>query len=133
MSGRISPDDGAPAAGDSHVLDHELVAMLDEMLTAPERERILSRAQTQLKELLDSLRDDWSRADLRSVERGAHQLAGLAGSVGCVRVTDLARDIEIACRQSRRSEIQGQLDALVQALPPALDALELWRTKSAAD
>ena len=113
------------------ILDPELVAMLDEMLTVPERERILSRAQTQLKSLLDALRHDWSRSDLGSLGRAAHQLAGLAGSVGCVRVTELARDIEIACRQSRGGEIQGQLDALAQALPAALNALELWRTRTA--
>src|SRR5690349_6601320 len=112
MSGPKPPDKPAPSP--DQILDHELVSMLDEMLTAPERERILSRAQAQLKGLLDALRDDWSRADLRSVERGAHQLAGLAGSVGCVRLTDLAREIEIACRQSRRSEIEGQLDALAE-------------------
>ena len=132
MSGRKHPDDGDPVASDEQVLDHELVAMLDEMLTPPERERILSRAQEQLKSLLRGLHSSWGRADLATLAREAHQLAGLAGSVGCVRVTELARDIETACRRARSGDIPERLGTLTQALPPALDALELWRTRAAA-
>jgi len=119
-------------ASSEQVLDHELVAMLDEMLTPPERERILSRAQEQLNSLLQALHSSWSRTDLATLARDAHQLAGLAGSVGCVHVTELARDIEIACRRARGGDIPERLGALAQALPPAVRALELWRTRTAA-
>ena len=120
------------SAGSGQVLDHELVAMLDEMLTAAERQRILSGAEEQIKATIAALRDLWSRADLASLQRDAHKLAGLAGSVGCLRVTQVARDIEAACRREQSAQIEELIQALEQARPAALDALQQWRTRTAA-
>ncbi len=127
----MRPPTPSPADSDQ-VLDHELVAMLDEMLTVAERQRILAGAEDQLKTVVAAVRDWPTRADLPSLERDAHKLAGLAGSVGCVRVTQIARDIEAASRGAQSAKIEGLIAALEQALPAALDALRRWRTRTAA-
>lgn len=109
------------------VLDGELVAMLEEMLTAEERERILSRAEAQLAVIAGALRGAWTRDDLTAVEQDAHKLAGLAGTAGCVAVLKIARTIEAACRRLERTVVGKQVTALDTALPAAIDALRSWR------
>src|SRR5258708_18871071 len=84
------------------VLDGELVAMLDEMLTADERERILSRAEAQLAVIAGGLRGAWTRDDLTAVQQDAHKLAGLAGTTGCIRVLEIARTVGAACGRLER-------------------------------
>jgi len=118
-------------AADNRILDHELVDMLDDMLTAPERLRILRRAEDQLRTAVTALRDGSGRRGLATLQRQAHQLAGLAGSVGCLKITRLANAIEAASRRSHRAQIRKHLAALKIALPPALAALRHWRRRAA--
>ena len=109
------------------VLDGELVAMLEDMLTAEERERILGRAEAQLSVVAGALRGAWTRDDLTAVQRDAHQLAGLAGTTGCVGLLEIARRIEAACGRLERNAVGKHVAALDAALPAAIEALRTWR------
>jgi HPt (histidine-containing phosphotransfer) domain-containing protein len=128
MTKKTEPNTKA-SKGDG-VLDGELVAMLNEMLSAEERDRILGQAEEQLIEIAGALRGAWDDGDARSAEREAHKLAGLAGTAGCVKVLGIARAIEAAAGNGGGDAVERHFAELDQAMPAALRALSDWRNGS---
>lgn len=109
------------------VLDHDLVAMLNDMLSPQDRDRILGRAEEQLSALAGNLRRAWKRDDAAAMRHEAHQLAGLAGTAGCVAILAIARAIERACGGAEPERLSRHFDELDVAVPAAIDALRDWR------
>ena len=101
--------------------------MLNEMLSAEDRDRILRQAEEQLDAIAADLRGARSRDDLPGIQQEAHKLAGLAGTAGCVGVAGLARAIEAACEKPDRMLLARQFGELDAAVPEAIAALRRWR------
>jgi hypothetical protein len=123
----------SPAAVDAKtvktdgVLDRDLVAMLDDMLTVEDRERILRGAEEQLGALAGKVRLAWTHDDLQAMRQQAHQLAGLAGTAGCVAILAIARAIERASGGSDPALLGRHFKELDEAVPAAIQALRDWR------
>jgi signal transduction histidine kinase/DNA-binding response OmpR family regulator len=71
-------------------------------------------------------------ADWATVERWAHTLAGLAGTIGAARVQELARTLETACHHGDGKAAQIALPLLLMDLQPLLIALRTYLGKPAA-
>lgn len=114
------------------VLDQELVSTLSEMLSRAELEGLLGRAEGQLSALVELLRRAWADRNLTSTEGSAHKLAGLAGTIGCLRVMASARKIEAGCRGGAERRLHALFADLERTLPPAYAALARWRSRMSA-
>lgn len=113
------------------ILDTEIVATLDEMLAATELERLLGRAERQLAAVDATLRAAWERGDFPAVTRTAHQLVGLAGTVACTALMEIAQKIEAASAAARPAPFPDLFAALDTALVQSLDAIRAWRRRKA--
>ncbi len=123
---RPAPQASKRAESDS-VLDVELVAMLDELLSAEERDRILRQAEEQLTLIVADLHRAWTDGDTAATGREAHKLAGLAGTAGCVMVLRIARAIEGTAGTTARDDVDRHFAELSHAVPAAIQALRGWR------
>jgi CheY-like chemotaxis protein/HPt (histidine-containing phosphotransfer) domain-containing protein len=56
----------------------------------------------------------------------AHALVSTSGNVGALRVSELARTIEVACRNDPAADVHGQLDQLTAAFAATARALTGW-------
>ncbi len=120
------------AAAAKPILDAEIVASLDEMLAAPELARLLGRAEEQLTAVDTTLRQAWQRADLPAVTKTAHQLVGLAGTVACSALAEIAQKIETAGGAAQRDQLPALFLSLDATLAQSLAAVGAWRGRKTA-
>jgi PAS domain S-box-containing protein len=74
--------------------------------------------------------------DLKAVSAEAHALIGLAGNVGAIRVSEIARQVEAAARAGDPVAVRCSLAVLRDAAAAAAGALKNWmssRSSAAAD
>ena len=64
--------------------------------------------------------------DPGALAREAHALIGISGNVGAVRVTDLARTLELDCKSGDLAASRATLEALNTAIKETENALRAW-------
>ena len=122
----VSPADGVTdpdAAQAVPVLDHQVLNDLREVMEE-EFVRLLytyiKNAPTQLERLEEAAR----AGDVDAMVRPAHSLKSSSANVGAMRVSDLAREIEHAAREARRTAAAAALPDLRDAFEQAVAELE---------
>jgi len=78
--------------------------------------RILSRFFQESQERLETLRTASATADAAAIERAAHALRGIAGTVGAHEVCNLALRLEQGGREGRTQDAAGLVTELDSAL-----------------
>lgn len=81
--------------------------------------RILERFFTESEQRLQSLHAALARRDAPAIERAAHALKGIAGTVGAHEMGDLAVRLEQRGRQGSLQDVAQLVDELDAALPRA--------------
>lgn len=81
---------------------------------------------------LEALAQHAARGAWAEAARGAHALAGSAGTVGAEELRRLARALEVALDAGRTDDAAGPLSALGAAFARARPLLEAWRAGAAA-
>jgi len=129
-----SPASPPPAAGDA-ALDPEVLDALARALPAAKVAGLVRLYLEQTEQALDRVEARASEVNLSGLAREAHNLAGAAGNVGAVRVTETARALEAACKTADRdlaARLVGDLYRIAadtdQALRHWLDARALAAT-----
>jgi HPt (histidine-containing phosphotransfer) domain-containing protein len=64
--------------------------------------------------------------DLVACGNDAHALVSTAGNVGAMRVSELARSVEVACRSADEVAVRNALAALAKAFDAASTELTAW-------
>jgi HPt (histidine-containing phosphotransfer) domain-containing protein len=120
---------GHPARPLRVVLDREHLAALGEMLSAGEIAGLLDRGEAQLAAVVAALQAAWRRRDGPEIQREAHKLTGLSGSLGCRTLMTAARRIEMTAKgRGLPRRLQPLIDDLSRLLPATVAALRRWRT-----
>lgn len=76
---------------------------------------ILSSFMDELEDLVPAIVDEVKRGNNDSVARLAHQLKGLVAVLSAAQLGDVAKKLEIACREGRDADIKRQTDEMVRS------------------
>ncbi|HEV3176180.1 MAG TPA: response regulator, partial [Stellaceae bacterium] len=124
LAGEAAPEpqpSAAPASG--AVLDTAMLDALARALPAAKVSGLLHLYLEQAGHALMRIESHASGGDFPRLAREAHDLAGSAGNVGAVRVTELARALEGASAEADREGVAGLLGGLRKAMTEANQAL----------
>jgi two-component system, sensor histidine kinase and response regulator len=89
---------------------------------------LLTRFYTDFKSTADDIRRCIETGDVNEAERRAHNLRGVAGSVGALKVHETATALETALRRGSRSEVPGLLVSLSEELTSVMHGLAVLDT-----
>ena len=124
LAGEAAPEPQPPAAPASGaVLDTAMLDALARALPAAKVSGLLHLYLEQAGHALMRIESHASGGDFPRLAREAHDLAGSAGNVGAVRVTELARALEGASAEADREGVAGLLGGLRKAMTEANQAL----------
>ena len=115
------------------VLDPEMVATLNDVLSRTELDGLLGRADPQLTILMEAAQQAWQNQNLPAAQAGAHKLASFAGTVGCRQLMAAAQRIEATCRAGEISPLQALFVELHTVAAAARAALQDWRATIGRD
>lgn len=73
---------------------------------------LLEVAGSEISQLREALESEDEQVSIRS----AHSIKGAAANLSAVRLSGIAREIEITCRDGRLKEARGMVDGLEEAL-----------------
>jgi PAS domain S-box-containing protein len=122
--------DGKDAAVD---FDDSQLADLETAIASEDVSSFVSMYLAATAELPSRMQALYATGDLGALAREVHKVSGTAGSVGSMRVSELARVIEEACRQpSEDARIASLIDELIQALRKADMTLRAWLDRRVA-
>jgi PAS domain S-box-containing protein len=115
----------APAAGQA-ALDPQVLDALARALPAAKVAGLVHLYLEQSELALDRVEARASEVNLMGLAREAHDLAGAAGNVGAVRVTETARALEAACNTADRDLAAHLVGHLYRVAADADQALRHW-------
>jgi HPt (histidine-containing phosphotransfer) domain-containing protein len=90
-----------PPPGDA--LDDDTLTMLHESLTEEMRESVVASFESMLPSLLADIRDAAGRGDSGAVRRAAHNLKGIAATLGAVRLSAACVAVERSGRTTDKA------------------------------
>ena len=135
----VAPKAGATTAGattagatKAGITDDALVAVgidkscLDTLNQVMEPAEVRSFVELYLAETEERIVRMRGQSDHSLLAGDAHALVSTSGNVGALRVSELARTIEIACKNKQTGDIRGQLDQLAAAFAGTGGALTEW-------
>jgi len=112
--------------------DPAQLAVLETHMPASDVAKLVDMFLYQLSKDLAEVRDSVARSDLEALGRQAHKLAGIAANVGAVRVSQIARDIEAACKMGQIGPVQALSTAFEEAAQVAAAACSGWLDRHSA-
>lgn len=124
---RWSVQPEAPAAADAvdrEVLDETVLAELENAVSQPVFEHLVATHVTDTRAGVERLRAAAASHDLAAIRTEAHILHGTMATMGGMKASGLARDLEIACREARLEDALSLAEQAAQAAEPALAALD---------
>jgi PAS domain S-box-containing protein len=125
---------GAIDGKDAEVdFDDSQLAELETAMTSEDVSSLVSMYLAATAELASRVRALYASGDLDALGGEVHKVSGTAGSVGAVRVSELARAIEEACRlQSEDAHIVSLIDEFIKAVRKSDTTLRAWLDQRAA-
>ena len=105
------------------VLDESRLAGLEARIAPPKFKAMIEAFLANADQRLRRMAEARAAADIGTLEREAHSLAGAAANVGVVQLAAVARRIELACKTAGFDDLEWELDELRQIVPTAKRAL----------
>jgi CheY-like chemotaxis protein/HPt (histidine-containing phosphotransfer) domain-containing protein len=115
----VAQDDGPAASG----LD---VARLDMLVSVMEPGEVRDFVEMFIRETAERMSRMAQIQEIAALGREAHALIGTSGNVGAMRVCDLARAVERACKQGDIATARAALAPLDTAFDSARSGLRSW-------
>ncbi len=113
--------------------DPDRLASLASHMSSAEVAQFAGMFLDEIQQEIGRIQELAARRDLESLGQQAHNLVSIAGNVGAVRVCQLARDIEIACRGGDAEAARRHGAMIVAATPAASAACRDWLERYALD
>jgi len=122
-----------PLEGEVAVFDPLRVATLTRVLPAEDLIEFVSVFSESLGGLADRLQELITSRDLDELRQEAHALAGTAGNVGALRLSQWARRLEDASKERNEVSIDRAANAIVEALSVTQSELSRWLDEQKAN
>jgi CheY-like chemotaxis protein/HPt (histidine-containing phosphotransfer) domain-containing protein len=123
----VKPRGGSAAAMDATAeLDIARLDGIATMLEPTDLVELVGMYFAETEERLSRIRERSTGGDLAALAREAHTLIGVAGNLGAMRVENLAREVERACKAGEATEAVRLAAELVRADGAANTALRAW-------
>src|ERR1700742_2338149 len=103
------------------LLDHVQIELLSECLGAAELYEMYEELRPSARRLLADMERALDLSDLNEAKRSAHALKGVASSFGALRLSQLAKIVELHCRSL--PEAKAQVNLLTETIERTVDAL----------
>jgi PAS domain S-box-containing protein len=121
----------APAAAEPETaldaaFDIDTVASLEKYLPASSVRELLAMFVDQIAGQIGPIRDAAAGSDFETLGREAHSLAGSAGNIGASRLSQLARELEAACKTGDRNAVTERSHRVAAAATAAADTVRAW-------
>ena len=136
LTGPDRPDDlSAPIGADAPApndFDPAALNALEAQLPAKDVANLVAMFLGQLSKDVATVRELAEQGDLDALKDQAHSLIGIAASVGTMRVSRIARDIEAACKAGQIEPARALSSAFAEAAQPAAAACTAWLDRQTA-
>ena len=106
---------------------NDLKAVLDRSVFTDTMHRFIDGLEQRVKRGIGLV----SSGELTAAGREAHDIVSVAGNVGAMRLSALARELEKACKSGDAAQSQRAADAVTKAAQDALALLESYRAEAA--
>ncbi len=122
LGGRVEPE-GPPAVDVARILDTERMHSEAMMFAPGAMVRFLGNLLTDVEDVLTRVRG-WDASEPQDLRRRLHNLAGIAGTLGCAALSEIARDLEAAETPANllRNRFVDAARATISAISKYLDA-----------
>jgi len=120
------PEPAAPETGLDAVFDADAIASLEKYLPAGSVRELLAMFVDQIDAQIGPIRRAAAERDLAALGREAHSLAGSAGNIGVSRLSQLARELEAACKIGDHDAAAEQSARVAAAATAAATAVRTW-------
>ena len=118
-SNPASLDDALSAAG----IDKSCLDTLNMVMEPLEARAFVEMYLSETAERIARMR---AAQDHSALAGDAHALVSTSGNVGAIRVSELARTVELACKNGQTADVSALLDMLSSAVTAAGDMLTAW-------
>jgi PAS domain S-box-containing protein len=113
-------------AGVEPSLDADVLASLDGALGRDTVWHLLDMYLESSEERMKSIQQSIAANDLKAVAREAHIVCGAAGNLGIARLSEIARRLEAACKETKSVDARRLAGELGEAGVFAADAIRNW-------
>jgi CheY-like chemotaxis protein/HPt (histidine-containing phosphotransfer) domain-containing protein len=123
----VEPD--TESAGDSErafAADGVDITCLETLNSVMEPNEVREFLEMYLAEAAERVSRMVAMRDFATLGREAHALIGMSGNVGATRMSELARSVELACKEGDLVAAQSALEPLKTALAAATNGLREW-------
>jgi CheY-like chemotaxis protein/HPt (histidine-containing phosphotransfer) domain-containing protein len=121
-----APSPAAPPATLDAVFDTGTIASLEKYLPASSVRELLAMFVDQIDSQIEPIRQAAAERDLEALGREAHSLAGSAGNIGAARLSQLARELDAACKTGDENAAIDQSHRVAAAATAASGAVRAW-------
>jgi signal transduction histidine kinase/DNA-binding response OmpR family regulator/HPt (histidine-containing phosphotransfer) domain-containing protein len=125
-TGTIDGDITKPSAYTGKIFDAVRIGTLQRMLAAAEVAEFVGMFLESLRTVADRAERLIGANEIGDLMQEAHGVAGTAGNVGAIWVSQCARELEHACKSGDAGGITRAVDALRQAVPETQRELQNW-------
>lgn len=102
------------------------ITCLDTLNSVMEPTEVREFVEMYLSEAAERVSRMSAMRDFATVGGEAHALIGMSGNVGATRMSEVARSVELACKQGDLEAARSSLGPLARALDAATDGLMAW-------
>jgi CheY-like chemotaxis protein/HPt (histidine-containing phosphotransfer) domain-containing protein len=126
----VSARDDNPLTGSG--IDASSIATLLAVMDRDEVREFIEMYLEEAGQRIERIASLWAGGEVGAVASEAHMLVGIAGNVGAIEVSDLARSLEVACRTCDLAAAGAVLPPLREQAGSSASALSAWLRQRAA-
>lgn len=108
------------------LLDRENIEALDAIMGSEKAVDFVRQTLMEMDRALAAIIEAFATQDFASLGRAAHGLVSIAGNAGARQVSQLARDIEQACRRNETMGMAARVNHLADVAAITVQAIQEW-------